>query len=243
MNTDRLRRLEDLTRRYARYRPCGAGLGVAWGGVLLAALAALFFTWAWTAYTAQPLSAVSLWRFLRTSPLTPPTWLIIAAAVTPFVAWAGLRGIQEWVDRHFGAVEGTVESHAACGALIQGPNWMPPFLVVLMGSVLCGILVWDAAARSAAPGLIGILAIAAWTIVWGRGSRDRLTQLVMMGVSIPPMYVLASTDVESKMTAGNLVIFGAYLVLMAWLLVKGSRRFFGFLEVRRDLAAIHPVEE
>jgi len=42
MTTDRLTRLEDLTRRYARYRPCGAGLGVMWGGVLLAALAALF---------------------------------------------------------------------------------------------------------------------------------------------------------------------------------------------------------
>jgi hypothetical protein len=45
------------------------------------------------------------------------------------------------------------------------------------------------------------------------------------------------------MAAGNLVIFGAYLTLMAWLLVKGGRRFFGFLAVRRDLAAIHPADE
>lgn len=239
MNADRLSRLEDLTRRYARYRPCGAGLGVAWGGVLLAVLAALFFSWAWHAYPAPPPSAMSLWRFLRTSQLTPPAWLVIAAALTPFVAWAGMRGIQAWVDRHFGAVE----SREACGALIQGPDWMAPFMVVMMATLLCGVLIWDAAARSAALGLIGILAIAAWTAVWGRGSRDRLTQLVMLAVSIPPMYLLASTDAESKMAAGNLVIFAAYLVLMAWLLVKGGRRFFGFLEVSRDLAAIQPADE
>jgi MFS family permease len=239
MTTDRLTRLEDLTRRYARYRPCGAGLGVMWGGVLLAALAALFFAWTWQVYTAQPLSAISLWRFLRTSNLTPPAWLVIAAAVTPFVAWAGMRGIQQWVDGHFGAVE----SNEPCKALIQGPHWMAPFLVVLIGTLLCGILIWDEAVRSAAVGLIGILAIAAWTAVWGRGSRDRLTQLVMLAVSIPPMYLLASTDAESRMAAGNLVIFGAYLTLMAWLLVKGGRRFFGFLAVRRDLAAIHPADE
>jgi hypothetical protein len=35
MNSDGLARLEDLTRRYARFRPCGAGLGVVWGGLLL----------------------------------------------------------------------------------------------------------------------------------------------------------------------------------------------------------------
>src|SRR4051812_19358621 len=100
MNSERLTRLEDLTRRYARYRPCGAGLGVVWGGVLLAALTALFVYWALGAYgSASP--SLGLWRFLRTSRLTPPAWLAIVAALTPFVAWGGMAAIQEWVDRHF----------------------------------------------------------------------------------------------------------------------------------------------
>jgi len=114
---------------------------------------------------------------------------------------------------------------------------------VMVATLLCGIILWDAAAGSALRGLAGILAIGAWTFVWGRASRDRLTQMVMLAVSVPPLYVLASTDAESKMAAGNLVIFAAYLVLMTWLLVKGATRFSGFLKVRRDLAAIRPVEE
>jgi hypothetical protein len=240
MNPDRLSRLEDLTRRYARYRPCGAGLGVLWGGILLATLAALFLYWALTTYASAPLATAGLWRFLRTSRLAPPAWLVIAAAVTPFVAWGGLAGIQEWVDQHFGAVE----SNEPCDAFIRGPRWMAPFLVAMLATLLCGTVLWDAAGTgSATRGIIGILAIGAWPLVWGRGSRDRLTQLVMLAVSVPPMYLLASTDAESKMAAGSLTIFAAYLVLMAWLLVKGATRFSGFLKVRRDLAAIHPVDE
>jgi hypothetical protein len=239
METNRLSRLEDLTRRYARYRPCGAGLGALWGGVLLATLAGLFLYWALGAYASEPLATSGLWRFLRTSRLVPPAWLVIAAVVTPFVAWGGLRGIQEWVDQHFGAVEG----NEPCDARLRGPYWMAPFLVVLMATILSAVMVWDAAGGSALRGIVGILAIGAWTIVWGRASRDQLTQMVMLAVSMPPLYLLAATDAESKMAAGSLTIFAAYLVLMAWLLVKGATRFSGFLKVRRDLAAIRPVEE
>jgi len=239
MNRERLTRLEDLTRRYARYRPCGAGLGVMWGGLLLAMLSALFAYWALAAYAHTPAATAGVWRFLRSSPLVPPGWLLIAAAVTPFVAWAGLRGIQGWVDVHFGAVEG----NEPCDARLRGPHWMAPFLVVLVATLLCGIILWDAAAGSAFRGLAGILAIGGWTFVWGRASRDRLTQMVMLAVSVPPLYVLASTDTESKLAAGNVVIFAAYLLLMTWLLVKGATRFSGFLQVRRDLAAIQPVDE
>jgi len=35
MNLDRLTRLEDLTRRYAKHRPCGAGLGMLDMAILL----------------------------------------------------------------------------------------------------------------------------------------------------------------------------------------------------------------
>jgi len=242
MTADRLARLEDLTRRYARYRPCGAGLGVLWAGALLVMLTALFLWWTLSAYAAASASSVSLWRFLRSSPLVPPAWLVLAAAATPFAAWLGLTGIQDWVDGHFGAVE-SGERGVSCAGRIRGPHWMPSVLVGIMAVVLSGLLLVDATRGGNAVGIVGILAIAGWAIVWGRGSRDQLTQMVMLTLSIPPLYVIASTDAASKLAAGNLVIFGSYLVLMFWLLVQGATRFSGFLKVRRDLASIGPVEE
>jgi hypothetical protein len=55
--------------------------------------------------------------------------------------------------------------------------------------------------------------------------------------------VLAASDPHANFTAGNLVIFAAYLLLMVMLLLQGIRRFHAFLQVRADLNALRPVEE
>jgi hypothetical protein len=239
MNPDRLRHIEDLTRRYARYRPCGAGLGVVWAGMLLALLGALLIQWTGSAYASLGTPSESFWRFLRSRELVPPGWLVAAAAATPFLAWVGLNRIQRWVDRRFG----TVQSQEPPDTYPRGPRWFFPAVVVFMACLLCGMLVWDAATGFAAWGAAGIVAIAVWAILWGRWSRDRLSQFVMFAVSIPPLYLLASTDVESRLAAGNLIIFATYMVLMFWLLIKGATRFSGFVKVRGELAAIEPVDE
>ena len=83
MDSTRLARLEDVTRRYGRYRPCGAGLGVLWGGLLLAALGLMMLRWTTTEYAAHALQTQTLWRFLRDTPLTPPMWLVVAAVAWP----------------------------------------------------------------------------------------------------------------------------------------------------------------
>ena len=238
MDADRLARMEDVTRRYGKYRPCGAGLGVIWGALVLGALGMLMLWWTQSEYAAQALPSQSLWRFLRSTTITPPGWLQIAAVVAPFAAWAGLVAIQGWVDRRFGEV--TVEP-ATCGRL-RGPRWMAPFLVGMMACLLSGVLLWDAPG-SAARGVAAMLAVAAWALVWGRHSRDQLTLLVMFAVSVPSLYLMAATDPEAKFAAGNLLIFGTYFVLMLWLLLQGIMRFSGFMKVRADLAAIQPVEE
>ena len=239
MDTERLARMEDVTRRYGRYRPCGAGLGVVWGGLLLGTLGLLQLQWAQHEYARHALPSQTLWRFLRDTPLTPPGWLQIAAMASPFVAWLGLVGIQAWVDRQFGAV--TTAESSVCSRP-RGPWWMAPFVVALPACALSGLVIWDAPG-AALRGVTGMLAIAAWALVWGRRSRDQLTLLVMMAVSVPSLYLMAATDPNANLTAGNLVVFGTYFVLMLWLLVQGVLRFSGFLKVRADLAAMHPVEE
>lgn len=238
MDTTRLAHLEDVTRRYGKYRPCGAGLGVAWGGLLLGVLGALMVQWTLAAYAAHAAPAQTLWRFLRDTPLTPPGWLQLAAMATPFAAWLGLLAIQSAVDRRFGTV--TVESSPAFCPRPRGPRWMPPFFVGMMACLLSAVLIWDAPS-AALPGVAGMLAIAAWTLVWGRGSRDRLTLLVMFALSIPSLYVMASTTPHSNMAAGNLLIFGCYFLIMLFLLVQGVVRFLGFLKVRAELAAMTPA--
>ena len=240
MDADRLAHIEDVTRRYGRYRPCGAGLGVVWGGLLLGGLGLSLLQWTQQEHAVRGLPTQTLWRFLRDTPLMPPGWLQLAATMAPFVGWLGLLAIQEWVDRRFGSV--TSEPSSRPCRRLRGPRWFAPFVVVLLGGLLSGVLIWDAG-TAAMRGVAALLAISAWSAVWGRGSRDQLTLLVMLALSVPSMYVMASTDPYANFTAGNLIIFATYLVLMLWLLLQGLMRFSGFLKVRADLAAMRPVEE
>ena len=239
MNTEQLAHMADVTRRYGRFRPCGAGLGVVWGGALLGTLGVMTLTWSWQAYGADALQGQSFWRFLRDTPLSPPGWLQLSALLAPFVGWLGLVAIQAWVDGQFGAVTAEAE---ACARRLKGPRWMMPFMVMLMAGLLAGVLVWDGQ-LAAVRGVAGIAAIGAWALVWGRQSRDQLTLLVMFALSVPSIYVLAATDTQAKFTAGNLAIFATYFVLMLFLLLQGLKRFSQFVRVRADLLAMQPVDE
>ena len=233
--------MQDITQRYGKYRPCGAGLGVVWGGLLLGGLGLMVLQWAQHEYAARALASQSLWRFLRDTRLTPPGWLQVAAVVCPFIAWLGLVLIQQWIDRRFGAVTALGSSSACALWRPRGPRWLPPATVVMLACVLSGVMVWDTQAFSR--GVAALLAIAAWTLVWGRASRDRLTLLVMFAVSVPSLYVIASTDPDANFTAGNLVIFATYLLLMIVLIVQGLVRFRGFLTVSAELSMLRPGEK
>ena len=236
MNLDRLARLEDLTRRYAKNRPCGAGLGVLWGGVLLGLLEGMLVGWMMTEYVARPDRSTGFWRFSRTAQLATPSWLGWVALATPFLAWLGLMAIQGWVDRRCGAVESREGSN-------RYPKWAAPKMVAAMACLFFVLQAWDSPSALMGFGSLGILAVAAWAFVWGRNCRDGLTQTVMLFLSIPPLFILAGTGAASRLGSANLLTFGAYSVFMLVMLIKGAVRFTGFLKVSRELAAIPPVGE
>jgi hypothetical protein len=238
MDRDRLEHIEDVTRRYGKYRPCGAGLGVLWGGLLLGSLGLLTLEWTRSEYITRAADAQTFWRFLRDTPLIPPAWLQLAAIASPFIGWLGLAGIQRRIDRQFGAVT----ADPAALDCPRRPRRVMPSFVVLLACLLSGVLIWDVRA-AAARAVLAILAIGAWALVWGRRSQDQLTLLVMFAVSVPSMYLLAAADPEGHFASGNLIIFGTYFVLMMWLVLQGATRFSRFLKVRADLSAMRPVDE
>jgi hypothetical protein len=238
MDTDRLELLKDVTRRYGKYRPCGAGLGVLWGGLLLGTLGVLMLQWLRGEYLAGAAESQTFWRFLRDTQLTPPQWLQLAAIGSPFLGWLGLALIQQRVDRQFGAVTADPAS-LDCP---RRPRAVMPSFVVLLACLLAGVLIWDEGAAGTR-GVLPMLAIGAWALVWGRRSQDQLTHLVMFAVSVPSIYLIAATDRDAHFAAGNLIIFGTYFALMVWLLLQGATRFSRFLKVKADLSALRPVNE
>ena len=238
MDTNRLEQMADVTRRYARYRPCGAGLGVLWGGLLLALLGALVLQWTRHEYVARAAGSQTFWRFLRGTPLVPPVWLQLAALGSPVLAWLGLLTIQQGVDRRFGAVTAPAGSRSRPSP----PTWFAPAVVAGMACVLASAIVWNAGTASAR-GAAAMLAIGAFALVWGRRGRDQLTLLVMFAVSVPSLYLLMATDPTGNLAANSLIIFATYCVLMASLVIQGVARYAAFLKVRAELDALQPVEE
>ena len=236
MNPQRLAQLEDLTRRYAKYRPCGAGLGVLWGGFLLGLLDGMMLGWLLTGYVSRSNPTENLWRFTRGSNLATPTWLAWAALALPFLAWMGLQGIQAWVDHRFGTVEGLEPSQ-------RFSKWRIPIPLTAMALGMGSLLVMDSPSTFGGWGLAGILTVTAWSFVWARNCRDGLTQSVMLFLSIPPFFLLAGIGAGSHLAGANLTVFGAYTLFMVVLFVRGALRFTGFLKVRRELAALKPVAE
>jgi len=237
MNLDRLTRLEDLTRRYAKHRPCGAGLGMLWGGLVYQFAAGLALGWVLRQVDNEGLTRALIHFQGRT-----PLFLQIAAIATPILVWLGVYLLQEWADRRFGAVEG--QAHVA----LQFPRWfLPGFVICFEGllltfSVLNAYILFpgDEVHALDAWKVGGPIVIALLALVWGRAKQDQETRTLMMLVSLPSGFLLLSGRADLLVIA---VTSCAYLALMFVVMVKGALRFGGFLAVSRKLAAIQPEAE
>ncbi|MES2298220.1 MAG: hypothetical protein V4582_14335 [Pseudomonadota bacterium] len=222
MDQEHLNRLADVTRRYAQYRPCAAGLGVAWAGLLQAMLAYLALQPLVHAFGSAD-GAHSFLQFARTHNMVPPDWLKLLAIGVPLLSCLGIVVLQNWVDRQFGVVEGK----ACAGIRVR---WFGAACVIFMAAVLTLLQLLDPSVTLGLLNYAGIAGVAACAVLWGPRSRDQLTQTVLMFVSVPSLFLLASSG-----SSGYFLIFMAYCPLLAMLIGRGVRRFVGFLSVRRAL--------
>lgn len=241
MNLDRLARLEDLTRRYAKHRPCGAGLGMLWGGLVYQFFAGLVL--GWVLRQVEPSATLKdLARALFRAQMKTPVFLEAAAIATPLAVWLGVFFIQRQVDRRFGVVA----AEPATGQAIL--RWFMPGFVILLAGLHLAMGVFHARvlfphdpAYAADPmSLSGTVAIAALALLWGRSRQDAQTRSLMILVSFLPLFILRPGPADLFVfTAAS----AAYLLLMFGIMALGALRFAGFLKVSGELSAIRPEGE
>lgn len=237
MNLDRLARLEDLTHRYAKHRPCGAGLGMLWGGLVYQFAAGLALGWVLRQVENKDL-VHTLFHFQGKTPV----FLEASAVATPILVWLGVCLLQGWVDKRFGAVVGQPSSNP------HFPRWLLPGFVILCEGMLLAfsflnpfVLFRNNPAYALDPWKAGgALAIALLALLWGRSEQDHQTRNLMMAISLSSLFILLSGPADLLMIT---VTSGAYLALMFGIMIKGALRFGGFLKVSRELAALQPEGE
>ena len=238
MTQNRLAHIEDLTRRYAKYRPCGGGLGTLCGAILLQFFIGLVLGWILRQVETGTQSQ-SFWQFLAEAHLVTPISLKVAAIATPFLAWLGILLSQWWVDRRFGAVEGLPSFEAK---LVLQRVLCPLFILIYAVFAFFQTRFLFLNPTYALPGwiLVGILAIGVLALVWAYSSRDGQTLTVMFFVSAPSLFILHSAYADLQFL---LALFTLYSLLGLRLVLMGGLRFAGFLKVSRELAAIQPESE
>jgi hypothetical protein len=241
MTPDRLAHIENLTRRYARYRPCGAGLGALWGGIVYQFFAGMAL--GWVLRQVEPCATLrDFARALFRSQAHLPRLLVVSAIAAPLLIWLGVYLIQRGVDRRFGRVVG--EPHEG----IQFPRWLLPGFVILVGLITLAFGAFnhkalfpnDPAYNLDAWKVGGILSIALLALLWGRAGQDQQTRTLMMLASLPSILALTAGPADLFMLSFT---SAAYLILMFAAMVKGALRFGGFLKVSRELDALQPEGE
>lgn len=238
MNPDHLRRLEDLTRRYAKHRPCGAGLGTLWGGMVYGFFAGMVLGWV----LGQVVAFATRQSFAHTlfhSQVGMPPLLVGSAIAAPWLIWVGVLLVQRWVDQRFGKVVGEPRDS------FQLPRWFLSGFVVLIALLNLSLSIFDHHAlfqgapdyRLNAWKVGGMLAIGLLALWWGRAGQDEQTRTLMMLCSIPSLFALNAGPADLFILSFTSAI---YLALMFAAMVKGALRFASFMKVRQELSAIQP---
>ena len=107
MNSPDLERMEDLTRRYARYSQGAAGLGGVLGGLALLFQGGLLFGHGLGHFMRHVCHCPtrSLWKFFLRNELPAPLWLQLELVALPLAWWAARVALHRWATRTMGEVQ------------------------------------------------------------------------------------------------------------------------------------------
>jgi hypothetical protein len=233
-----LARIDDLTRRYARYSRHQAGLGAVWGGVCLTLLGGLILAVDLLRYAHRAAAdhAIGFWRFLVTEPnRAQQPWLLLTALALPALWLLGRTWIQRRVYERDGTVVGqdtpkettarlfftVVEIAYPC--VLMPLKWIPVALQDFPAALLPGTL------------LASVVAFAVPLV--GRRLPSGLDRSASLLLFIGSGAVLAGGGAESL-----LVFMLAYAILGLFLAGQGLRSHREFLRVKRELDSLSPPD-
>jgi len=234
-----LARLDDLTRRYARYSRNEAGLGAVWAGLCLAAVGGLVLVLDLLRYAHRAPAARDLgfWRFELRFPLPDPTPAVLAAAVALPAVWLlGRHWIQRRVYERAGTVIGREQPGDATSRLAMTVIELVLAALVL-GAQLLQLVIRGAPADLLARGGVTVALAAAIPLIGRRlaGGLDRSASLLLL---IGSLTIVTSGFAESRLV--SMLAYGAVGISLA---VSGLRAHWRFVDLGHELAQLAPPAE
>ena len=238
---EHLKRIEDLTRRYANTRVGGAGLGASWALIVITLLMGLLWNHIYTEFLATGNTYSGLWQFLNSDILITPTWLKIAAISTSMLTWFGITCIQFFVDRRFGIATSNDSS-----AMLM--RFLVPILFILF--VLFGIgydvgktlAISENTGKSALEMMdissyLGGTIITAWGVLWVFNTPDTSSRALACLLTIMLFPIMSSTlnEIDFINAIPQLIILIVFTIL-------GLRQFLAYQNVRNEINAL-PVTQ
>jgi hypothetical protein len=250
---EHLKRIEDLTRRYARTRLAAAGLGPLWAFILVCILTVLIGNYIHSEFAASGRAYTSLWRFLDSDTLITPFWIKAAAIAVSVFSWFGVTCLQVLVDRRHGVAMHIDPTAKAMRFLVPGL-----FILMLLCAVgynlgqslaiydnncECTVLATDKYYGKSLLEIMDISSylgwsiITSWGVIWAFTTRDTWSRSLacMLTIMMFPLmsYTLNGLDV--------VITVIEFLGLLASTII-GLRQFAAFLKVRSEINALSVSE-
>jgi hypothetical protein len=250
---EHLKRMEDLTRRYASTRIGAAGLGSLWAFILATALIALIANYISAEFVARGHAYPGLWRFLDSDTLITPFWIKASSISVSILAWAGITGLQLLVDRRHGVAMHNDPTARAMRFLV--PILFILFMLCAVGYNLgqslaisdnnceCTLLPTDKYYGKSLfeimdiSSYLGWAIITAWGAIWAFSTRDTLSRTLAYLLTLMLFPIMSSTLNDTDIVMATVSLAG--LLVLA---ILGLRQFAAFLKVRNEINAL-PVSE
>lgn len=238
---EHLKRIEDLTRRYANTRVGGAGLGALWALMMMTVLMVLVWNHIYTEFLASGNTYSDLWRFLSSNTLITPFWLKAAAIGTSMLTWFGITCIQLIVDKRLGIA--TSQDSTATLMRFLVPLFFIVFMLFGIGyDVGKALAISENTGKSALEMMdissyLGWTIITAWGVIWAFTTRDTGSRGLAFLLTVTLFPIMSSTLNHTDILIVTLSLIGLLITT-----ILGLRQFFAFLKVRNEINAL-PVSE
>jgi hypothetical protein len=248
-----LKRIEDLTSRYASARIGAAGLGPLWACILVAILMTLIWNYINAEYAASTEHYSSLWGFLDADTLSTPFWIKAAAISVSILTWLGVTCLQILIDRRFGVAMPKDPTEKIMRFLM--PGMFIFFMLCSVGYNLGqSLAISDNNAESVAMvtdkyygkslleimdigSYLGWAIITTWGVIWAFSTRDGSSRALAGTLTVMLFPIMSST-----LNDRDIVAVVPLLILLIVSAILGLIQFVAFLKVRRELDALSVSE-